>query len=138
MFKCTCRVLGVFNLKYVSVSRLYILETPELCLNEYDSWFHTFVLNISGSSCIGLNTNVGWGGQVLKVSSLNLLNSLLTLLILMVLFCAKMYFFFLGFSFQNNFKTCFVWATTFISVAQPLVFYGLLKYQIVSQISPRT
>ena len=75
--------------------RLYILETPELCLSEYDSWFHTFVLNISGSSCIGLNTLMG-RGQVLKVSSLNLLNSLLTLFILMVLFCAKMFFFFLG------------------------------------------
>ena len=66
VFKCTCRVLGVFNLKYVSVSRLYILETPELCLNEYDSWFHTFVLNISGSSCIGLNTNVGGGNKFWK------------------------------------------------------------------------
>ena len=51
----------VFNPKCVCVSRLYILETPELCLSEYDSWFHTFVLNISGSSCIGLNTNVGGG-----------------------------------------------------------------------------
>ena len=80
-----------------------------------------------------------WGGeQVLKVSSLNLLNSLLTLFILMVLFCAKMFFSFLAKKVSSLFKTCFVWATTFISVAQPLVFYGLLKYKIVSHISPWT